>query len=138
MSVTSNNQRFNKVLENISADAVSTIGILAADFKTIEISLNFSGAANMDIQVLGSDQTEFPNAVQPNSPTNQLFDLGYLDSTSLAQYNVSSPYNPGGSSPSETKKFHIQSEGTRWVFLRVFNYSAGSLDQADVSLFQQS
>lgn len=131
----SQNQKYKDIFQGaVTADAVS-IPIFVPDFKTDEFSILTDAAADFDIEVVISNQELPPDPTQPVSPTNQYTTGVYIDESDQASYDSVTPslYNPSGNAVN--KIFECQLDGARWFFLRVLNYSAGTLLSADADLF---
>ncbi len=135
MGILSQNQHYPDVIPRSTvADAIS-IPIFCPDFAEIQFTVLVDASADFDFEVLKSDQKLPPDPSLPSSPLNLYADVIYTDEGSGVNYDLGTPYNPATPGSVTTKIFKVQTSGARWIFLKLFNYAAGTLLKADVDLF---
>ncbi len=134
MSILSQNQKYHDVIPfNTAADAIS-IPIFCADFSDLQFTIVTDPTADFDIEVLKSNQQlNPPDPSLPSTEGNEYSDLAYTDESDGVNYNLTTPFNPGGNAVSKT--FKLGTNGARWIFIKLLNYSAGALKKCDVDLF---
>lgn len=134
MGILSQNQQY-PLLEGTAVNGIYG-PIFAADFKAIEVSIGHGTGADYDITMWGSNSNPaapaLPDPTTSPATDNLCFDVAFIDEN-LNQYNSTSPFNPTGL-PAGAKRFHVQSEGLRWIFIQVSNAAGGDLE-AVVDLF---
>lgn len=83
-----------------------------------------------------------PDPTLPMTPTNDYERVMYTGERGGVNYDGDDPYNPNTGSSTGTlsyspQSFLFQTQGARWVFLRVDVFTGGSLSDADINLFNQ-
>ncbi len=132
MSILSQNQRIPNVIPiNTEANAVS-IPIFAPDFSRLQFSLLTDTNADFNITVKKSNQENPPDPTLPVSPLNMYADCMFSEEGTQVNYNDASPYNPGGA---VDKNFLLQTQGARWFFIILSDYSDGIMQKLDAFLF---
>lgn len=138
MSILAQNQTYKNVFGGAVSDDSISIPIFCADFKTIQFTIVPDSSADFDINVYVSNQNpsdqQPPDLSVPSTTDNQYAPVAYIDTATGGAYTSSSLYNPSGTSGA-TKIFEVNTNGARWVFITVENYSAGELSVCDVQLF---
>lgn len=133
MSILSQNQRLPNIIPaNTEANAIS-LPVFAPDFDKLQFSLLTNSAADFDITVIKSNQELPPDPSAPVSPTNMYADCMFSEEGTQVNYNATTPYNPG--STAVDKNFLVQTQGARWFFVKLSNYSDGILLKLDAFLF---
>lgn len=125
-------QLHENLFENAVANGVSR-AVFAQDFKTIQFTISTNALANLDIEVIKSNQELPPDPTVAASPTNQYSVVGYTDESDQVFYAGGTPYNPSGVSVNKT--FNVETTGARWIFYKVSGYVAGTLEKLDCELF---
>lgn len=132
MATRSQNQSYPNVIPlNTVANAIS-IPIFAPDFDKLEFSILTGPSADFEITVLKSNQEFPPDPSLPASSTNMYADCSFSEEGTNVNYNAASPYNPGGE---VDKNFILNTQGARWFFIVLANYTRGTLEKLDAFLF---
>lgn len=120
----------------VSADENSQV-VLCADFDNIQFYLDVlsGGSPDFDVQLFISNQdlTNPPDPSIDSSSTNQYDQVMYSDQAGGVNYDAEHPYNPSAGITEHS--FKALPKGAVWCFLRIANYSAGTLTKADINLF---
>lgn len=136
MSIFSQNQCYADVIPvNTKANAVS-IPVFMADFKTAQFTIVTNATANFNIEVLKSNQENPPVPTSASYQNNQWVSIQYVDESNGVDYSPTSLYNPG--STAVTKVFNVETEGARWIFIKISTYVAGALLKCDVELLSNN
>lgn len=137
MSILSQNQRYTNVIPAgiPNGEPTVSIPIFASDFDKLQFSALVDGDAQFDFTVVKSNQENPPDPSLPVSPSNMYSDCSYSDESTQVNYNATTPYNPNGPTVLTDKNFLIETQGARWFFILITNYSAGTLLKLDAFLF---
>lgn len=135
MTVWKSSQSYPKVFEGLQADAISP-AFLVADFQSTQFSIAAAAGSDFDVQCIISNQYEAPNPALPVSANNEYEDCAYTSLDDPASYRtVANPYNPTEDGPGAvSKNFRFNQGGSRWAFIRIFNYATGTLTVCNVVL----
>ncbi len=134
MSVYKSDQIYKKVLDELQADGFSQ-PILAADFKSVDLSLFSDAGADYDLCVGVSFNKDTPPdpSLPPSVDNDYTEDIAFIDDGNGATYNNAytspNPYNPSSADGGQevSKKFRFNTNNAYWVYIRVFNYSGGTI-----------
>lgn len=132
MSVYATPLVYPKVFVNKSSNGLS-LPAFAPDSAVQQFSITTDASADFVIQVVISNQKNLPDPTVSQSATNMWAYCAFTDEELEVTYTTLNPYNPTGAVAN--KIFNIENTGARWVFLVISSYSAGTLLQADISLF---
>lgn len=105
---------------------------------TAVVSAGGVDVPDFDIEVLESNEQNPPDLSLPPAPGNSYSDVDYLDKQGNASYNALSPYNPNADvlTPGAlSKTFQVQSNGSRWQFVKISTYVAGKVSEVLFSTF---
>lgn len=132
MSIYNYTPQKRTVIQNSTDENSYGAAILAADFKTRIIDVDFGALSDGELVVYESNQDlPFDPALPYDPDTNEYYPVGYTDRADQSYYDTDNPYTASGAGH---KSFNVETTGSRWISACVLSQSAGEVIKLAVTI----